>query len=256
MTGARFAGKVVLVSGGAGGAGRAASLRFAAEGAAVAIADINAAAGRATVDEIRRAGGKAHFAQADVSLARDTADVVTSTLEVFNRIDVLFNHAGDIVVKPLLQTTEADWDWIIANNAKSVFLMIREVLPHMLGRGGGIIVSTSSASAVASTPLETLYCASKAAMHQFCRAVAIEFRDRGIRSNLICPGFIRTDHGRREMQQLQAQGVFASEVDIVAMQGRICEPDEVARVALFLASDEASFINGAEIFVDNGYTAI
>jgi NAD(P)-dependent dehydrogenase (short-subunit alcohol dehydrogenase family) len=252
----RFEGKVVLCSGGAGGAGQSASLSFAREGASVVIVDINVTSGKALQQEITLAGGKAHFIQADVSVGKEVADAVEEALRHFGKIDILINHAGDIVVKPLLQTTEADWDWLMANNAKSVFLMTKAVLPHMLSAGKGVIVSTSSASAIVSTPYETLYCSSKAAMHQFCRAVAIEFRDRGIRSNLVCPGFIQTDHGRREMHLLHQQGVFAGESDIKAMQGRVCTPEEVASVILFLASDEASFVNGAEYFVDNGYTAI
>jgi NAD(P)-dependent dehydrogenase (short-subunit alcohol dehydrogenase family) len=249
-------GRIVIITGGAGGAGRAASLLFAREGAKLVIADIDGAAGRSLEQVMRSEGFDATFIEADVSVAQHVERTVALALRLHQRVDILFNHAGDIIIKPLVETTEDDWDWLMRNNAKSVFLMTKAVLPGMLERGRGTIVTTSSVSAVASTPLESLYCASKAAMHQFCRAVAIEYRDRGIRSNLVCPGFVRTPHGRREIEQLNDRGIFAGEQEIAAMQGRICEPEEVAEVALFLASDRSSFVNGAELFVDNGLTAI
>jgi NAD(P)-dependent dehydrogenase (short-subunit alcohol dehydrogenase family) len=169
---------------------------------------------------------------------------------------VLFNHAGTLIVKPFLETTEQEWDWLMAVNVKSMFLMTKAVLPGMLAQGGGSIVCTSSISAVAATPMEVLYDATKGACHMFARAIAVEYRDRGIRCNAVCPGFIRTPHGMREVEQLTAYGVDASEAAIKAQQGRMCEPEEVARAALFLASDDASFVNGAHLFVDNTFTAV
>ncbi len=134
--------------------------------------------------------------------------------------------------------------------------MTQAVLPGMLERGRGVIVATSSASARVATKFEAAYSASKAAMHQFCRAIAVEYRDSGIRCNVVCPSFVRTDHGMQELAQLRTHGIYASSEDVNLMQGRMCEPEEVAAVALFLASEESSFINGAEIFVDNTFTAI
>ena len=137
-----------------------------------------------------------------------------------------------------------------------MFLMTRAVLPGMIANGGGAIVCTSSISAVAATPMEVLYDTTKGACHMFARAIAVEFRDRNIRCNAVCPGFIRTPHGLREVADLQRLGVDVSDAAIAAQQGRIGEPEEVAQAALFLASDEASFVNGAHLFVDNGFTAI
>lgn len=137
------------------------------------------------------------------------------------------------------------------NNAKSAFLMSRLVPPGMLERGKGTLIFTSTTGVQAATHLEALYCASKAAMHQLARALAVEYRDQGIRSNVIAPSFVRTQHGEYEIEQLRSYGVLASEADVNRMQGRICEPEEVAEVALFLASDASSFVNGAEIFVDD-----
>jgi NAD(P)-dependent dehydrogenase (short-subunit alcohol dehydrogenase family) len=144
----------------------------------------------------------------------------------------------------------------MAVNVKSMYLMTQAVLPGMLAAGGGSIICTSSISAVAATPLEVLYDTTKGACHMFARAIAVEFRDRGIRCNAVCPGFIRTAHGMREVEQLTKGGVDVSEATMAIQQGRMCEPEEVARAALFLASDESSFVNGAHLFVDNCFTAV
>ena len=236
--------------------GAAASRLFAAEGARVVIVDRQREAGEALAAELQGGGAQAVFAQADVSRAAEVEAAVAAGLQAFGFIDVLFNHAGTIHIGPFLETTEEAWDALMAVNVKSMFLMTRAVLPSMLSRGKGSIVCTSSISAVAATPMEVLYDTTKGAVHQFARAVAVEFRERGIRCNAVCPGFIRTPHGLREVQELSALGVDASEAAIRAQQGRLCEPEEVARAALFLACDESSFVNGAQLFVDNAFTAV
>ena len=235
--------------------GGATSTLFAREGARVAIVDRNETAALALVDEIRAAGGDAIHAVADVSSAADVETAVASVLAAYGRIDVLFNHAGSIVIKPFLETTEEEWDRLTAINVKSMFLMTKAVLPQMIANGGGSIVCTSSISAVAATPMEVLYDTTKGACHMFARAIAIEFRDRNIRCNAVCPGFVRTPHGNREVTDLLRYGVDVSDAALAAQQGRVCEPEEVAKAVLFLASDEASFINGTHLFVDNGFTA-
>lgn len=254
--GERLKGKVALVSGGATGVGGAASTLFAAEGARVAVLDINAAAAEATALAIREAGGDAMAVVADVSQALPVERAVAAVLARWGTIDVLFNHAGSIVVKPFLETTEDEWDRLMAVNVKSMFLVTRAVLPTMLAQRKGAIVCTSSISAVAGTPMEVLYDTTKGACHMFARAIAVEYRDRGIRCNAVCPGFVRTPHGLREVDALQKLGVDVSDAALAVAQGRICEPGEVAAAALFLASDEASFVNGTHLFVDNGFTAV
>lgn len=252
----RLAGKVALISGGAGGCGEAASRLFAEEGAKVVIVDRQGAAARDVADSINKSGGTALGVEADVSDKKAVDAAVARALAAYGTIDVLFNHAGTIIVKPFLETTEDEWDWLMAVNVKSMFLMCKAVLPTMLKAGKGSIVNTSSISAITATPLEVLYCTTKGAVHQLSRALAVEYRDQGIRVNAVCPGFIRTAHGMREVTELSAQGVDASEAAMKAMQGRMCEPIEVARAALFLASDDSSFVNGSHIFVDNTFTAI
>ena len=254
--GERLKNKVALVSGGATGVGGAASRLFASEGARVVLLDINASAAEATAQAIRAQGGEALCVVADVSQAAQVDAVVATALQHFGRIDVLFNHAGSIVVKPFLETTEDDWDHLMAVNVKSMYLVTRAVLPGMLAQVKDAIVCTSSISAVAGTPMEVLYDTTKGACHMFARAIAVEYRDRGIRCNAVCPGFVRTPHGMREVEALQKLGVDVSEAALAAAQGRMCEPEEVAAAALFLASDEASFVNGTHLFVDNGFTAV
>jgi NAD(P)-dependent dehydrogenase (short-subunit alcohol dehydrogenase family) len=254
--GERLKNKVALVSGGATGLGGAASRLFASEGARMVVLDINASAAEATAQAIRAQGGEALCVVADVSQAAQVDAAVATALQHFGRIDVLFNHAGSIVVKPFLETTEDDWDHLMAVNVKSMYLVTRAVLPGMLAQGKGAIVCTSSISAVAGTPMEVLYDTTKGACHMFARAIAVEYRDRGIRCNAVCPGFVRTPHGMREVEALQKLGVDVSEAALAEAQGRMCEPEEVAAAALFLASDEASFVNGTHLFVDNGFTAV
>ena len=248
--------KVAIVSGGATGMGGASSRLFAAEGAKVAIVDLNGEAAEATAAAIRAEGGVAEAFVADVSDEAAVSAAVAAVTKRFGPATVLFNHAGTIVIKPFLETTVAEWDWLHAVNVRSMFLMTKAVLPGMIAAGGGSIVCTSSISAVAATPMEVLYDTTKGACHMFARAIAVEFRDRNIRCNAVCPGFIRTPHGLREVADLQALGVDTSDAAIAAAQGRIGEPEEVAKAALFLASDDASFVNGAHLFVDNGFTAI
>lgn len=252
----RLKDRVALISGGANGVGAAAAGMFAAEGANVVILDWDAEAGEALSAELVRGGASVTFIATDVSEASQVSAAVENTLAEQGKIDILFNHAGGIIVKPFLEYTIEDWDTMMSQNAKSAFLVTRAVLPNMLERGHGSIINTSSTAVSVCSKMESAYIASKAAMHQLARAIAVEYRDSGVRCNTICPNFIRTKHGEDEIEQLRAYGVLASEADVNVLQGRICEPEEVAAVALFLASDDASFVNGAEIYVDNTFTAV
>lgn len=252
----RLKGKVAIVSGGATGCGAAAVRLFAAEGAAVGIIDRNVEAGTALAIELARAGHRVVFAAADVSKKTEVEAAVENVRKSLGPVNVLFNHAGTIVIKPFLETEEADWDFLFDVNVKSMYLMTRAVLPMMLEQGKGSIVCTSSISAVYATPMEVLYDATKGACHMFARAIAVEFRDKGIRCNAVCPGFIDTPHGQREVKELTALGVDASEAAITAAQGRMGKPEDIARAALYLASDDAEFVTGAQLFVDGGFSSV
>lgn len=252
----RLKGKTAIISGGATGMGAASARLFAAEGAAVGVIDRNVAAGEALVAELKSQGHKVAFARADVASKAEVEAAVAAVNAALGPVNVLFNHAGTIVIKPFLETEEADWDFLFDVNVKSMYLMTRAVLPQMLAHGGGSIVCTSSISAVYATPNEVLYDATKGAVHMFARAIAVEFRDRNIRCNAVCPGFIQTPHGNREVEELAKLGVDVSDAAIAAAQGRMGKPEDVARAALYLASDDAEFVNGAQLFVDNGFSAV
>lgn len=252
----RLKGKTAIISGGATGMGAASARLFAAEGAAVGVIDRNVEAGQALVAELVAAGHKAAFAKANVASKAEVEAAVAAVNAALGPVNVLFNHAGTIVIKPFLETEEADWDFLFDVNVKSMYLMTRAVLPQMLAAGRGSIVCTSSISAVYATPNEVLYDATKGACHMFARAIAVEFRDRGIRCNAVCPGFIQTPHGDREVEGLMKYGVDVSDAAIAAAQGRMGKPEDVARAALYLASDDAEFVNGAQLFVDNGFSAV
>lgn len=235
--------------------GRAAAVMFAAAGARVAILDIQAEAGRQAVAEIENAGGDAMFVETDVS---DTTAVRAALGEItgrWGRVDTLFSHAGTIIVKPLHESTDADYERLMDINVRSAFVVCREVVSHMLENGGGSIVITSSIGGEKGFGLESLYCMTKGAVLQLARSIAIEYRDRGIRANAVCPGFVKTAHGLREIGELDGLGQNWNEADLHAVQGRLCEPEEVAAAALWLASDEASFVNGLALYVDNGWYA-
>lgn len=252
----RLKSKTAIISGGATGMGAASARLFAAEGAAVGVIDRNVEAGQALVAELQAAGHRAVFARADVSSKAEVEAAVATVNAALGPVNVLFNHAGTIVIKPFLETEEEDWDFLFDVNVKSMYLVTRAVLPQMLEAGGGSIVCTSSISAVYATPNEVLYDATKGAVHMFARAIAVEFRDRGIRCNAVCPGFIQTPHGDREVEGLMQLGVDVSDAAIAAAQGRMGKPEDVARAALYLASDDAEFVNGAQLFVDNGFSAV
>ncbi|WP_054005886.1 SDR family NAD(P)-dependent oxidoreductase [Cypionkella psychrotolerans] len=252
----RLKGKVAIISGGATGIGAAAARLFAAEGAAVGIIDRNVDAGQALAFDLVQQGRRAMFATADVSQKSQVDAAVAVVKAQLGPVNVLFNHAGTIVIKPFLETEEEDWDMLFDVNVKSMYLMTRAVLPMMLEQGKGSIVCTSSISAVYATPMEVLYDATKGACHMFARAIAVEFRDKGIRCNAVCPGFIETPHGLREVKELTALGVDASDTAIKAAQGRFGQPEDIARAALYLASDDAEFVTGTQLFVDGGFSAV
>jgi NAD(P)-dependent dehydrogenase (short-subunit alcohol dehydrogenase family) len=248
-------GKVVIISGGATGIGAAAVELFARKGEVVACVDRNETQGRELVARMKAEGLAAEFFLADLTMRADIAAAVAQIVEKFGPPDALFNHAGTIVIKPFLEITDDDVDFLIKANLISMMAMTQTVLPHMIENGGGAIVCTSSISAELATPMEVLYGATKAGCQMFARGIAIEFRDRNIRCNSVSPGFVKTPHGERELKELQALGVSIDEDALAELQGRLCKPHEVAEAVFFLASPAASFINGANIVVDNGFSA-
>jgi NAD(P)-dependent dehydrogenase (short-subunit alcohol dehydrogenase family) len=245
-------GKTALITGGAGGIGRATALLFASEGAAVAIVDLNQEAGQKVAREISTAGGRAIFERADVTCSADCRRVVERTVHEFGGIHILFNNAGIIRRASVVEISEEDWDAVMAVNVKSVFLMCREVIPIMARAEGGSIVNTASGWGLAGGPRAVAYCASKGAVVVMTKAMAIDHGRQKIRVNCICPGDTDTAMLRNEARQLgEAEDHFLSGSANRPL-GRVGKPEEIARAVLYLASDAASFVTGAVMVVDGG----
>ena len=249
----KLMGKKTIITGGASGMGKATAELFSKEGARVAILDIDEHEGNKTIDLIKKNGGEGIFIKTDVSNAKEVNDSVDNILKVFGEINILFNHAGTIIVKPLHESTEEDYDYLMNINVRSAFLVCNKVIPLMLKNGGGNIVITSSIGGEKGFAYESLYCMTKGAVLQLARSIAIEYRDHGIRCNAVCPGFVKTNHGLTEIKQLDQLGQNWNEKDLKSVQGRICDAGEVANAVLYLASDESSFVNGNAFYIDNGW---
>ena len=249
----RFVGKSVLITGGAGGMGLAATKMFAAEGANVSVLDISEEAGKKMKKDMNDAGYDVFFKQADLSNSNEIDSGIEAVMEKNGTIDNLFNHAGSIIVKPFHLMTETEYNKLMDVNVRSAFFVIKRVVDIMLKNGGGSIVVTGSIGSGKAFVYESLYCMTKAAVLMLSNSIAVEYRDRGIRCNAVCPGFVKTAHGLREIDELDSLGQEWQDGDLAATQSRICEPEEVASAVLFLASQESSFINGSSLYVDNGW---
>jgi NAD(P)-dependent dehydrogenase (short-subunit alcohol dehydrogenase family) len=248
---ASLEGKVAIVTGGASGIGSATALLFAREGAAVAIGDVNQAAGQQVAEEIVRAGGRVIFETADVTSAADCRRLVVRTILEFGRIDALFNNAGIIRRATVMDLKEDDWDRVMAVNVKSIYLLSREVIPHMEKQAAGSIINTSSGWGLAGGAKAAVYCASKGAVVLLTKAMAIDHGPR-IRVNCICPGDTDTRMLRAEAAQLGEDADHFLADSAKRPLGRVGSPEEIAQAALYLASDASSFVTGTALVVDGG----
>ncbi len=253
----RLSDKVAVITGGAGGIGRAAGLRFAREGARVLLVDRDGAALEEAVAAIGSVSVSA--AVADVSQGGEVAGYVQAALERYGRIDVFFNNAGvEGVVKPLVQQSEEEFDQVIAVNLRGVWLGLKHVIPAMLRGGGGSVIITSSVAGLIGSPGLGAYCASKHGVIGLMRVAALEYAKAGVRVNTINPGPIAT----RMLQVLEEAGgpeaVAQMRERLTAMVplARYGAPEEVADLALFLASDESRYCNGGVYTIDGGLTAM
>ena len=248
----QLTGKVALITGGASGIGRATSELFAREGAAVVIADVNAEAGQAAVEKITRPGGHAIFESADVTSARDCRRLVERAIGEFGKIDILFNNAGIMRRATILDLSEEEWDRVMAVNVKSIYLLSRQVIPHMQKAGGGSIINTASGWGLTGGAKAAVYCASKGAVVLLTKAMAVDHGSQNIRVNCICPGDTDTDMLRGEATQLGENNErFLAEAAKRPL-GRVGTPEEIAQAALYLASDASSFVTGTALVVDGG----
>lgn len=254
----RLAGKVAVITGAASGQGRAAARLFAEEGARVVVSDVNGEGAEEVADEIRDSGGEAVAVATDVSREAEVKAMIGAATETFGRLDVLFNNAGvgysaadRITMASVVETPEEDWDAVLAINLKGAAMGCKHAIPVMERGGGGAIVNNASINALVGLSGADAYTAAKGGIVALTRVLAVDWGPKGIRVNCICPGGVDTPM----IAPAIADEAVASFMRESTPLGRLARPEETARVALFLASDEASYLNGAIVPVDGGWTA-
>jgi NAD(P)-dependent dehydrogenase (short-subunit alcohol dehydrogenase family) len=251
---ARLSGKVALITGAGMGIGREASLLFAEHGARVIVADINHQAADETVALVQAAGGEAIAVSGDVALETDVKRLVEEGVQAYKALHILYNNAGVLWKdrdRSVLETDDTHWERVIAINLKSVFWVTKYGIPHLQRAGGGSIIMVGSVSALAGfTRAQDAYTAAKGGLISLNKSLAIQFAKDNIRSNIIHPGIVDTP-----LQAPYLTEALRKEFETGIPLGRIAHPREVASVALFLASDESSYMTGAELVVDGGFMA-
>ena len=248
----RLTGKRALITGAASGIGRATALLFAREGAAVAVVDVDEAGGQAVAQAIQDEGGRAVFVCCDVTQAEDCRRAVQRTVDEFGGLDILFNNAGIIRRASVIGTPEEEWDRVMAVNVKSIFLLSKYAIPVMAQAGGGAIVNTSSGWGLVGGRNAVSYCASKGAVVNMTRAMALDHGAQNIRVNCVCPGDTDTAMLRNEAQQLgHSEERFLMEAADRPLR-RIGQPEDIAQAVLYLASAASAFVTGTILVVDGG----
>jgi NAD(P)-dependent dehydrogenase (short-subunit alcohol dehydrogenase family) len=248
---AEFSGKVALVTGGTAGIGRAAAVAFATAGAKVVVSGRRQADGDETVRLIRAAGGEGLFVAADVSREADVQKMVEATLKAYGRLDVAFNNAGvEQIGKPLLEQNESDYHAVMDVNVKGVFACLRHEIAAMLRSGGGAIVNNASVAGLIGMIGAPVYTASKHAVIGLTKAVAIEFAKQGVRVNAIAPGAVDTSMMGRVTEKTPRE-----KLERIHPMNRFASPEEIASGVLWLCSPGASFVTGATLSLDGGFTA-
>ena len=251
----RLARKVAFITGAGMGQGREAALLFAQEGAQVVVADVNREAAAETAREIIRRGGRALAVAGDVGKERDVKRMIAAGVKRFRALHVLYNNAGVLWKdrdRSVLETTEKNWDRVQAVNLKGAFFVCKHGIPHLIRAGGGSIINVGSVSALSGfTVAQDAYTSSKGALIALTRSLAIQFARHNVRANIIHPGIVETPMQAPYLRVPEKRRSFEESIPL----GRIAHPREIASVALFLASEESSYVTGAEIVADGGFTA-
>lgn len=252
-------GQAAIVTGGGAGIGRAICVALAAHGAKVLVVDMSLKGAEETVSMICAAGGQATAIQVDVTKATDAEAMVAKAVELFGKVDLLYNNAGICTVSEIEKMPEDWWDKIFAVNCKGVFLCSKAVIPQMKKEGGGRIINTASQAGKGAIPKQVHYCATKAAVIGFTRALAMELKDTGIRVNCFCPGSVMSEMTMREAQAVYELDGIEPEQSLKDWQaaiplGRWVTPEDVADIAVFLASDYAEYMTGQAINISGGQT--
>ncbi|MGD8466158.1 MAG: glucose 1-dehydrogenase [Anaerolineae bacterium] len=252
----KLAGKVAIITGAGSGIGQASALLFAAAGAEVVVVDNAPRGGRETVAQIQHTGGEALFVETDVSQASDVAQMVQTALMAYGQIDVLFNNAAVTLPASVVDASEEIWDKTMAIDLKGVFLPSKYAIPHMIEGGGGSIINTASMCGLVASPNQAPYSAAKGGVVALTRQMAIDYAPHGIRVNGIAPSEVRTPMFLGFINRASDPEQKMKELVARIPMGRVAEPEELARVALFLASDDSSYITGVTLPVDGGLTAM
>ena len=252
----KLEGKIAVITGAGAGIGRASALLFAREGASVVVADLDSGAGEETVAHIEREGGKALLVQVDVVESAEVERMIRITVETFGRVDVLFNNAGVNFAATVVDITDEIWSRSLDVNLKGVMLGCRHAIPEMLKSGGGSIINTASMLGLVASPRQAPYAAAKGAVVMLTRQVAIDYAQRNIRVNCLCPSEVNTEMNRRFIEQSPDPEATLRRVLARVPMDRMAEPEEIAAAALFLASDDSSYITGVALPVDGGLTAM
>jgi NAD(P)-dependent dehydrogenase (short-subunit alcohol dehydrogenase family) len=250
----RLEGKVALITGAGSGMGRSAAELFASQGARVVVSDVVDEGGNATVDAVRAAGGDATYVRADVSKWADCEAMVKHATDTYGALHVLYNNAGIFPADDggVLDTPESTWDTVMDINLKGVWLGCRAGIPAMIASGGGSIVNVASFVAlVGAATAQIAYTSSKGGVLSMTREIAVEYARQGIRANALCPGPIQTPL----LEELLSDPARRARRLVHIPMGRLGRAEELAKAALFLASDDASFMTGASLVVDGGITA-